>query len=105
MYYGLSYRTIQLISLRDSQTVWFRHNMFSALEKNMTYGKVNLNGYEFEGPYNSTVSLQNRSGVYVITGQNRSEEEHKVIDVGVSEDIRTRIVNHDRKRSWKEQRY
>ena len=71
----------------------------------MTTGIVNLNGYEFEGPYASTVSLQNRPGVYVITGRNRSNDEDQVIDVGVSEDVRSGVVNHDRKRSWRDQRY
>lgn len=71
----------------------------------MVYGKVNFKGYEFDGPYNSTTSLQNRPGVYVITGRNRSDEDHKVLDVGISEDVRTRIVTHDRKSSWNDQRF
>ena len=71
----------------------------------MRVGNVNFNGYNFEGPYASTVSLLNLPGVYVITGRNSSDEDHQVLDVGISEDVRSRIENHDRKRSWREQRY
>lgn len=68
-------------------------------------GTVILNGYEFEGPYRTTTSLLQCPGVYVITSRNRSEEDHKVLDVGVSEDVHNRVVNHDRKSSWKDQRF
>lgn len=66
---------------------------------------ITLKGYEFEGPYRSTPSLLNRPGVYVITGRNSSEEDHKVLDVGVSEDVRSRVENHDRKACWMDQRF
>lgn len=71
----------------------------------MTTGIVNLNGYEFEGPYRTTTSLLKRPGVYVITGRNSSEEDHTVLDIGVSEDVHGRVVNHDRKESWRNQRF
>ena len=44
----------------------------------MRVGNVNFNGYDFEGPYASTVSLLNLPGVYVITGRNSSDEDHQV---------------------------
>ena len=47
----------------------------------MRAGSVNFNGYDFEGPYASTVSLLNLPSVYVITGRNSSNEDHQVLDV------------------------
>ena len=53
-----------------------------------------INGYSFDGPYSSTYSLEDRSGVYVILCNSR------LIDVGESAGVRNRIENHDRKDCW-----
>lgn len=57
--------------------------------------------YNFEGPFSSTGELKNSSGVYVILGG----ENRIVVDVGESEDVKTRVENHDRKRCWNRQGY
>ena len=60
-------------------------------------GKV----YEFEGPYPSTSSLRDRSGVYVILCQ--TGDKLRVIDVGESARLRTRVETHDRKECWEDE--
>ena len=57
---------------------------------------INIGNYSFEGPYNRTDSLQNRSGIYVILGKNPNGNYH-VVDVGESALVKDRIENHDRK--------
>jgi len=56
---------------------------------------IHINGYSFEGPYSSTYSLRDNSGVYVIICNNN------LIDVGESASLKSRIENHDRKDCWK----
>jgi hypothetical protein len=56
----------------------------------------------FEGPYalTETRRLKDRSGVYVIlclTGQNK----FRVVDVGESSQVKTRVETHDRKDCWR----
>lgn len=57
--------------------------------------------YPFEGPFNSTEHLENKSGVYVIlcsiAGNNY------VIDIGESSEVKNRIENHDRSDCWDKQ--
>lgn len=57
---------------------------------------INIAGYTFEGPYYSTASLENRSGVYAILCGNGLPP----VDVGESETVRDRVENHDRKGCW-----
>jgi len=60
---------------------------------------INIGKYAFEGPYKSMGSLQDKSGVYAILcdgGQN-----YKLIDVGESATVKTRVEGHDRKDCWK----
>lgn len=60
---------------------------------------IELAGYKFRGPYTSTDNLEDRAGVYAIlcpTAQNR----YKVIDVGESHEVKTRVETHDRKGCW-----
>lgn len=61
---------------------------------------ITLAGYEFSGPYSSTASLEDRSGVYAIltpTAANR----YKVIDVGESAMVKRRVENHERESCWR----
>ncbi len=60
---------------------------------------INIQGYQFEGPYTNVDSLQDRSGIYTILDQ-RTDGRY-VIDVGESSEVRTRITNHDRKECWR----
>lgn len=59
---------------------------------------VRISKYEFEGPYSSTTSLQNRAGVYVIIDDKGNGM--SLVDVGESSDVKSRVENHDRKGCW-----
>ncbi len=60
---------------------------------------VTILGYEFEGPFTSTESLKNYSGVYVIHYKN-NEGTHTRLDCGESSDVKDRVETHDRKNCW-----
>lgn len=60
---------------------------------------MKIANYNFDGPYTSTVSLLNRSGVYVIL--DRRTGGTYVIDVGESHDVKNRVENHDRSNCWR----
>jgi len=60
---------------------------------------INIEGYEFEGPFTSTDSLKKFSGVYAIHYKN-NEGKYTRLDVGESEDIKDRVETHDRKDCW-----
>jgi hypothetical protein len=55
--------------------------------------------YRFDGPYSSTESLQDRSGVYVILDY-REDRRYYIIDVGESAQVKTRVETHDRRDCW-----
>lgn len=61
--------------------------------------------YQAEGPYTSTNNLKSQSGVYIITGTNTSSTSHRILDIGESGDIKTRVSSHDRSDQWKRQGY
>ena len=65
---------------------------------------ITIGNYNFEGPYYNESQLKDQSGVYVILGGNGSAA-WKVIDIGESEQLRTRVAAHDRSDSWKRQRH
>jgi hypothetical protein len=60
---------------------------------------INIEGYEFEGPFTSTDSLKSLSGVYVIHYKNNNGK-YTRLDVGESEDVKDRVETHDRKECW-----
>lgn len=53
---------------------------------------------QFDGPHTSTASLLKQSGVYIISTVVNGL--HRILDVGESEDIQSRINSHDRKDEW-----
>ncbi len=59
---------------------------------------IKVGRYNFEGPYSSTSSLQDKSGVYVILCENDSS--YWPIDCGESATVKSRVDNHDRKNCW-----
>lgn len=61
---------------------------------------MTIGQYEFEGPYDNTGPLQDRSGVYVIMCLR--DGKYYVLDVGESAQVKTRVDNHDRKDSWRQ---
>lgn len=60
---------------------------------------INLAGYRFAGSYSSTGSLANRSGVYAILTPTYSNR-YRVVDVGESAKVKSRVETHDRKSCW-----
>ncbi len=60
---------------------------------------IKLSGYEFAGPYRSTSSLEDRSGVYAILTPTNSTY-YKVVDAGESAAVKTRVGNHARQPCW-----
>ena len=61
---------------------------------------ITISGYNFEGPYTSTDSLRDSSGVYAILTRPHANESWSVIDIGESAQVKSRIENHDRKACW-----
>ncbi|RLF80581.1 hypothetical protein DRN38_03815 [Thermococci archaeon] len=55
--------------------------------------------YEFEGPFKTPNSLENRSGVYAILC--RQNDKLYLIDIGESSQVKDRVQNHGRKNCWK----
>lgn len=60
---------------------------------------ITISGVSFEGPYSSTDSLQDRSGVYAILCK-KNNGNYDLIDVGESAMVKDRVKNHDRKACW-----
>jgi len=56
-------------------------------------------GYTFNGPYSSTGSIEDKSGVYAVLCWKDSK--YSVVDVGESSTPKSRLDNHDRKGCWK----
>jgi hypothetical protein len=65
---------------------------------------IQIGKYNFEGPYSDASSLRDQSGVYAILGSDGSSP-WNVVDVGESDQVRTRVMNHDRSDCWKRQRH
>ena len=72
-----------------------------------TYSKSSLSiticGYEFDGPYANPDALKDTAGVYVVLDK-RSDGKWYPLDVGESEQVRTRLQNHDRASCWQRNR-
>jgi len=60
---------------------------------------IALADYSFAGPYGSSASLEDCSGIYAILSPNSSNR-YKVIDVGESSEVRSRVESHDRQYCW-----
>ncbi len=66
----------------------------------MLQTQTTLGIHQFYGPHTNNNTLPERSGVYIITTITPSQQ-HLVIDVGESHNIKNRISNHDRTPQWK----
>ena len=64
----------------------------------VTKMSIKIGRYNFEGPYSSSDSLQDKSGVYVILCENGSG--YGPIDCGESATVKSRIESHDRRNCW-----
>ncbi len=60
---------------------------------------ITIAGYSFEGPYSSTSSLEDRSGLYAILCK-KDNGNYSLVDVGESATVKTRVETHDRKTCW-----
>lgn len=57
---------------------------------------MNINGYTFQGPYDPSKGFKSDfAGVYLIV-----DSQNRVVDVGETNSINTRLPNHDRKPCW-----
>lgn len=56
-------------------------------------------GFDFTGPFYTTDTLEEKPGVYVILSE-RVDGAYDPIDVGGSDSVKTRVVNHDRITCW-----
>lgn len=56
-----------------------------------------IHGYSFDGPFAYPSSLADRAGVYVVVCENSG----KILDVGESAMVRTRVEMHERKPCWR----
>jgi hypothetical protein len=60
---------------------------------------ITIAGYSFAGPYSSTNSLEDRSGVYAILCK-KDNGNYSLVDVGESATVKSRVETHDRKACW-----
>lgn len=56
--------------------------------------------YAFDGPFTDIGNLRKQSGVYSISTK-ANNGLHDIIDIGESQDVQTRVSNHDRSHLWK----
>lgn len=59
---------------------------------------IKIGEYTFEGPYISENSLKDKSGIYAILCKQNSG--YKPLDIGESCQVKTRVMNHDRRKCW-----
>ncbi len=63
-------------------------------------GVIVIRGYVFEGPVDSPLELRDSPGVYVILDVDKGV--YRVIDVGESSAVMSRLKEHNRKVCWQE---
>src|SRR5262245_53812931 len=64
---------------------------------------IQIGNYNFEGEFASVDALQEKSGVYAILGVTNANGSRKVIDIGESHGVWSRVRSHDREMLWKRQ--
>jgi hypothetical protein len=60
---------------------------------------IEIEGYKFEGPYQTATSVKDISGAYVIHYL-RDDGKYERLDAGESEKLRSRLENHERQQCW-----
>lgn len=60
---------------------------------------VSLGRHQFT-VFSNTADLQDRSGIYAILDEPRYGGNYKVLDIGESATVKTRVENHDRQNCW-----
>jgi hypothetical protein len=61
---------------------------------------IQIDQWNFEGPYSNAAPIKKQSGVYAVLTRPRSGGQYSVVDVGESGDVRTRLDTHDRTACW-----
>lgn len=61
--------------------------------------QTSIGSHQFDGPHTNNSTLPSLSGVYLITTL-APNQRHTILDVGESNDIRSRISAHDRTSQW-----
>jgi len=56
---------------------------------------IKIGDYAFDGPFGSTDSIENKSGIYAIL--HYKEGEYYLLDIGESSQIKKELEEHDRK--------
>lgn len=64
---------------------------------------ITIGRYRLEGPVYDKTSLKDAAGVYAVL-DDRGGQRFDVLDVGESEQVRTRIENHERELCWQQNR-
>lgn len=59
---------------------------------------ITIGNYTFDGPYNNTTNIKDQSGVYAILDHINGQ--YSIVDVGESEQVKTRVDTHDRASCW-----
>lgn len=55
-------------------------------------------GYKWEGAFTDPNKLEDRSGIYAVWC--KTGESWKILDIGESHEVQTRVLNHDRAPQW-----
>lgn len=61
---------------------------------------IKIGKHTFNGPYPSTDTIDDKSGVYAIIC--KRDDKNYLIDVGEASEVKSRLDTHDRKKCWEE---
>lgn len=59
---------------------------------------IKLGNYQFQGPYTTTTSLENKPGIYAIHCLHKNK--YSLLDIGESAQVRSRVESHERMKCW-----
>jgi len=54
----------------------------------------------FVGSYLSADPIKNEAGVFIVMGAKEGDEQFKIVDAGVAQDVRAAVSSEDRKSCW-----
>ncbi len=63
---------------------------------------IPIGDYNFDGPYPTLSKIENRSGLYAIISE--YYDKHYLLDIGQSDDVKSAIKDHERRRCWEKYR-
>lgn len=62
---------------------------------------IQIDQWNFDGPFYNTTPVLNRSGAYAILTRPPGTATYRIVDAGESGDLRFRLDNHDRTECWR----